>query len=327
MERKSGLLTIDTLENMFVYLGCANIPTQDAMDGAIPLESLLNSRIDDSVVSAFSTAKLETMPLDWSAKTVWFSGDNLGLSTVENIHWSRLAGTFNRVGKIMRLSGRSTYRDDYTSQCDGFVRMFYSEIDRYGRFIKFPVTKKYYGSLTVSSLYNPRWVFEIRKGDMHFLSSDSDETFKERRLDFLTPFLCGLAQSLGAYWLVKTKFDEVCPSLTLLTDPTGVKEFWKLRDVPEGKKRRSALLHWVEQHWRQTRKDPDVEAYVREHMRGERRLTLGKFEAEITPSVEDTLTEQKAKEKREMLRKLKQDRRRLARRKTATGRSRKVQTQ
>jgi len=57
-------------------------------------------------------------------------------------------------------------------------------------------------------------------------------------------------------------------SVTLLTDPVGVKEWFRLRDVPDGKNRRSALLHWVSKHSRQSRKDPESEIQVRAYLRG-----------------------------------------------------------
>lgn len=58
------------------------------------------------------------------------------------------------------------------------------------------------------------------------------------------------------------------PSIRFATDPTGIKEFFRFRDLPEGRDRRESLLNWVSDHWRQNRHDPDVEVYVRKHMRG-----------------------------------------------------------
>lgn len=307
--KQMGPLTIETLEHMFVYLGCANIPTQAAMDGAIPLESLMANNRDDTV-SCFTMRDLEAMKLDWSTKAIWFSGENLGLSTVCNVHWSELSLQLNRYWKTWMATGLVGGRKSFTDMSDGFVRIYYSEINRFGRFEKFPVTPRQICSLVVKKMYSAEWMVEFGRGGMRCVTSDSDELFRAKGISFLAPFLCGLAQSLSSYWLVKTRFDSMCPSLTLLTDPTGVKEFWKLRDVPDGRKRRAALLHWVENHWRQTRNDPDVEAFVRKHMRGATQLTHGKFSAEITPSKRDKLDSLKFVEQRELLKKLKMDRRR-----------------
>lgn len=77
------------------------------------------------------------------------------------------------------------------------------------------------------------------------------------------------------------------PSIRIATDPTGIKEFFKLRDIPEGKDRREALMTWVTDHWRQDRKDPDIELYVRKHLRGATKFEWGGFNCEILPSLYD----------------------------------------
>lgn len=303
-------LTIETLEKMFLYLGCANIATHSSMDGAIPLESLSNS--NSKIVAKFELKSLESMPADWSARAVWFAGESLALSTVSNVHWSVIqkwlaywVADFQRRGEC----GSKVL----TANSDGFIRMHYSEINKYGKFSKFPIRKTRHGDLIVSKVINPSWWFEFHKEAMHCLSSDNDELLKSQRIGFLAPFMCGLAQSLDNYWLVKTKFEDVCPSLTLLTDPTGVKEFWKLRDIPTGRKRRDALLHWVERHWRQTRADPDVEVFVRKHMRGSEDITQGHLSAKIVASRLDKLDAEIAKADREKMRNLKTDRRKRQR--------------
>lgn len=310
--RKNGELTIETLEQMFIYLGCANIPTQEAMNGAVPLESLCGAHKNaDESVSCLELSSLASMPLDWGVKAVWFSGDHLGLSTVENVHWSRISIEVERMLYQVELMGGSRKGKRLLDKLESFARVYYSEIDRFGKFVKFPVAKKLSRNrdIAVKKLFNPSWLFAFGSESLRCLSSPNDKLYQEKRLSFLAPFLCGLAQSLGSYWLVKTRFDSVCPSLTLLTDPTGVKEFWKLRDVPPGRTRRAALLHWVEQHWRQLRSDPEVETFVRSHMRGESQFKHGSFEATITPSVVDSIDEEAAKSARLLMKKRKQDRR------------------
>lgn len=309
MTASASALTIETLEQMFVYLGCANIPTQKAMDGAVPLESIIGSTKSE-VAACFEPEKLSEMPADWDAKAIWFSGEHLGVSTVENVHWSKISNRINDMTYTLELAGYGRKKKKFTECVDGYVRLYYSEIDRFGRFIKFPVSKRYSRGVAIKKEFNPNWVLAFGAEEMRCFVSSSDALFVEKNVPFLAPFMCGIAQSLGSYWLVKTRFDSVCPSLTLLTDPTGVKEFWKLRDVPPGKSRRAALLHWVEQHWRQMRSDPDVETFVRAHMRGQSQIKQGSFEATVTPSVRDTLDAEKAMQQRELMRKRREDRRR-----------------
>lgn len=310
-DNSKARLTIETLENMFVYLGCANIPTQDAMDGAIPLESLMDA-CKDGIATAFTPSEMEKLGPQWSSKAVWFSGEHLGLTTIENIHWSVMSRALSNQLAIEKMLGNSGPRS-LTDDAHGFIKLYYSEIDRFGKFVKFPVGSRHFGGFSVKQIYNPEFVFGFRNDEMLCLRCDSNRAYKEKGLTFLAPFMCGVAQSIGSYWLVRTRFDEICPALTLLTDPTGVKEFWKLRDVPAGKSRRAALLHWVENHWRQCRRDDDVEVYVRKHMRGATALSHGKFSAEITPSKCDSVADEAARQDRILMKKLRTDRRRKRR--------------
>lgn len=68
-------------------------------------------------------------------------------------------------------------------------------------------------------------------------------------------------------WSVKFSLPQ-SPSVSIPTDPTGVKELLRMRDVPDGKSRREALKHWVKEHFRKNRNDPSVEHSVRAHLRG-----------------------------------------------------------
>jgi hypothetical protein len=72
------------------------------------------------------------------------------------------------------------------------------------------------------------------------------------------------------WWRVLVRFGGQRPGIQLYTDATGVKDFFRFREIPEGRSRRDALVHWVSDHWRQNRFDPDIENYVREHLRGSR---------------------------------------------------------
>lgn len=94
----------------------------------------------------------------------------------------------------------------------------------------------------------------------------------ENKLGMSPPSLIDIGllfQAASKYrWSVEIGYNGLPVSISFLTDPTGVKEFFKLRDIPEGKMRRAALSHWVSAHWRQVRVDPVAEVYVRQHLRG-----------------------------------------------------------
>lgn len=57
------------------------------------------------------------------------------------------------------------------------------------------------------------------------------------------------------------------PRIRFATDPEGVRDVFKFRDMTDGEARRAALCHWVESHYRRAhRGSPDVriiEAYLR----------------------------------------------------------------
>jgi hypothetical protein len=110
-------------------------------------------------------------------------------------------------------------------------------------------------------------------------------------------------------WSVKVRLADGCPAIGFFTDPTGVKEFFRFRELPAGKSRRDALLHWVSDHWRQDRMDPDVEGYVREYLRGARTLVWHGMRVEIIiPSVDVDRANQAVVE-RQALRSVGRDRR------------------
>jgi hypothetical protein len=77
---------------------------------------------------------------------------------------------------------------------------------------------------------------------------------------------------------------ENAPSVRFVTDPTGIKELFRLRDVQDGRDRREALLTWVCDHWRQDRTDPEVEIYVRNHLRGALAFNWRGMCGEVLPS-------------------------------------------
>jgi len=102
-------------------------------------------------------------------------------------------------------------------------------------------------------------------------------------------------------WAVALGFDG-SPTIRFATDPTGVKELWKVRDLPEGRDRRPALHTWITDHWRRDRYDPDMEVYVRRHLRGATEFTWRDMVGEILPSQFDMERRDKLVQEREAMR-------------------------
>lgn len=66
--------------------------------------------------------------------------------------------------------------------------------------------------------------------------------------------------------------------------PPAIKDLFRLRDIPEGSTRRTALRHWVASHWRKKHDDPNAETEVRQHFRGRQRFNWNGLICEVVPS-------------------------------------------
>jgi len=74
-----------------------------------------------------------------------------------------------------------------------------------------------------------------------------------------------------------------CPRLRFATDAYGARESFRLRDIPEGKSRRAALLHWVSEHWRQRRTDA-APHLVQKHLRGAEHFVWNGLRCSVEPA-------------------------------------------
>jgi len=83
-------------------------------------------------------------------------------------------------------------------------------------------------------------------------------------------------------WRVEVGYQGL-PSLSLVMSPEGILEAFKFRDIPAGKKRRSALRHWVESFWRK-KSTTDEKVQVRKHLRGNLTFTMDGLNFRIIPS-------------------------------------------
>lgn len=88
------------------------------------------------------------------------------------------------------------------------------------------------------------------------------------------------------------------PSVCFITDPIGASEIFKLRDVEPGKLRRAAIKHWVREHWRKKRSDPNEETKVRKHLRGVQEFKWKGLHVRIKPSQFDAEENARSKQDR-----------------------------
>lgn len=107
------------------------------------------------------------------------------------------------------------------------------------------------------------------------------------KLDTIIKMAQSVALTRRYTWEVTFRWEDG-PGVVLSTDPVGVGEVFALRDIPEGRTRRSALRHWVREHWRrQGRSAPEVETKVRAHLRGATEFTWGSLRCVLRPSLAD----------------------------------------
>jgi hypothetical protein len=81
-------------------------------------------------------------------------------------------------------------------------------------------------------------------------------------------------------WSVAMRVDG-SPALRFACSPGSARNAFRLRDLPPGKNRRDALIHWVCEHYR----NPDI--HVSEHLRGKHVFSWRGIECEIVPSAFD----------------------------------------
>jgi hypothetical protein len=77
------------------------------------------------------------------------------------------------------------------------------------------------------------------------------------------------------------------PRLVIPTNPQGCLELFKTRDRSNPETRRSALRHWVNEHYRTRSDDPAQLDYVCEHLRGNTRFAWAGLDCELLVSAYD----------------------------------------
>lgn len=133
-----------------------------------------------------------------------------------------------------------------------------------------------------------RWV-----GLSHGLVAQYHEQYDEQ-----IGVMCGMALLKEVQWRVSFLREGDTIGIEVPTDPLGISALFATRDLPEGRQRRAALQHWVEEHWREIRIDPDVETKVRTHLRGSKQFTWNGLLCEVKPALMDEQIAELAKEER-----------------------------
>ena len=103
----------------------------------------------------------------------------------------------------------------------------------------------------------------------------------------LVKIICGASLRRRYLWSVLIG-EGVGPRARFVTDPVGVRAAFRLRDIPPGRQRRTALLHWVREHWRQKGRESEADkAWIRAHLRGVWSYTWNGLRCQIDPATFD----------------------------------------
>lgn len=92
----------------------------------------------------------------------------------------------------------------------------------------------------------------------------------------------GFALTLRYEWSVWIGYGTG-PRVRFVTDPTGAREVFRLRDIPNGASRRAALRNWVNAHWRKKSSDDDARSWVHRHLRGAQEFTWNGLRCKVSP--------------------------------------------
>lgn len=282
---------IRLIEEYLVYSGCANARLDEYSGSYVLTSEFADTSVNSDPVS-WMGATPDDVNWNWSISFVANppqEDPSVRISLVRNssIHWSAVPRWADKCIGFRR------------DEWDGYSLSKYTHITRSGSVKRCELLYAHGGGRVQVFDSQERFTHE----GIWRIQPNDRRTIKQQSV-----FL-GVVFMEPAFWVARVTLDTA-PALSLITDPTGVKELWKFRDLPLGAKRRSALLHWVNDHWRMDRHDPDVETYVRKHLRGARSFSHGDLSIDVQESREDRACIYEAIKDRDAARKSGRDRRR-----------------
>ena len=140
-------------------------------------------------------------------------------------------------------------------------------------------------------IHSDAWNGDIATHNTHAQESEEDSMFVNVCL--------GYQFNRDYDWTVTVAVQNVGNPVLLATDSLGARCMFGDR-APTGD-RRDALKHWVREHWRKCRKDPDLEAFVIQHLRGAEEFIWKGFNCTLRPSPYDLRFAQAQIAKREAM--------------------------
>lgn len=142
------------------------------------------------------------------------------------------------------------------------------------------------GENTVVGLVGGRWQFLDKRIPSHRGGVPTVRTLPGHWLEALSViFSAALVERYA--WHVAFGFNDGGPRLVVPTNPRGCLDLFRSRDLAAGERRRAALRHWVNSHYRNRSEDPGAVAYVRDHLRGATRFIWNGLDCELMVSAYD----------------------------------------
>lgn len=283
MDDKERQSVIQSLEDMFVYLGASDVDFSK-FEAAYPISQLLVKK--DATLGFIDRSPALTGLIEpWRLRAAFMPQDSSEFHAMEirSVHWSVVSS------RMSSLHGtKSTLGVGYacsSSEFDSFSEQRYDKICASGARAR-----------TVRLLWGYKGASWYCLNDKH-LAKQNDKKWITDGNELLLSML-GMEPT---YWVARVAIEPGIPALSLITDPQGIKELWAKRDLLPGRSRRDALLHWVDAHWKKLRTDPDVEGYVRKHLRGKEQCTYSGMNVEVVPSREASVENFISKRERETM--------------------------
>ena len=108
-------------------------------------------------------------------------------------------------------------------------------------------------------------------------------------------------------WYVRVSYASGTASLLLPCELGAIPDLFKYRDIPAGRQRREALLHWVKEHWRHRAHSAELSVQILDYLRGKPEfIWKDDLQVQIVPSADD-LARLVPSKKKESLKKLRTD--------------------
>lgn len=277
MKDESRKTAISVIDKYLTYIGCVNCDTRVFDRSLLITDDINETNALSDTPMAYECATASDCGHAWTVRIIGSPKGERGEGKLFNFYENK---TVPR-GEIEKFKSKITNGDLNYYEC--YSKETETEVSNSGDVTPYSVYVGYRKN---------RFVVFDPSEQMQYDSSGKVTGIvrKSADCDILNMHIkmqLGVAFMMPSFWLAHVRLQESAPRVSLMTDPTGVKELWKFRDVPDGAKRRDALLHWVNEHWRKKRHDPDVEGYVRSHLRGSRVFQHGSMSITVDESEED----------------------------------------